>query len=192
MDAYVYALTLLSRRELSAAQLRARLARRKFERREIDDAIRRLTEERAVDDRRVAVAAARLEGAIRQRGRRRVLQRVRQLGVSAEIAKQAVDEALSDVDEDALLDQALERRLKGADPHGLDAKAAARIVRSLVGQGFDPRAVYARLRARGARSDDVKWCVPSAECQVLSAKCRVPSAECHSALSDCYFAPSKY
>lgn len=86
-----------------------------------------------------------------------MLQRVRQLGVSAEIAKQAVDEALSDVDEDALLDQALERRLKGADPHGLDAKAAARIVRSLVGQGFDPRAVYARLRARGARSDDVKW-----------------------------------
>ena len=149
MDAYTTALTLLSRRELSVAQLRTRLARRKFERADIDQALDRLSKDRTLDDRRVAIAAARLEGAIKQRGRRRVLQRVQQLGVSAGIAKAAVDEVFADIDEKALLERALDKKLKGADPRILDAKATARVVRSLVAQGFDAGAVYARLRLRG-------------------------------------------
>jgi regulatory protein len=146
MDAYTTALTLLSRRELSAAQLRTRLARRKFDTVEIDEAIVRLTKDHTLDDRRVAVAAARMEGAIRRRGRRRVLQRVQQLGVSASVAKSAVDEVFAEIDEAALLEAALERKLKGANPRDLDDKAKARIVRSLVGQGFDASVVLERLR----------------------------------------------
>ncbi len=152
VDAYTTALTWLSRRELSAAQIRARLARRKFDPNEIDEAIERLTRSRAVDDRRVALAAARLEGAIRQRGRRRVLQRVRQLGISSTVAEAAVEEVFREVDEAALLDRAIARRLRGAQPGDLDARAMARVVRSLVGQGFDAGAVYARLRARGGKA----------------------------------------
>jgi regulatory protein len=151
MDAYTTALTLLSRRELSTAQLRARLARRKFEAAEIDEAIERLSSERTLDDKRVAIAAARTEGAVRRRGRRRAIQRVQQLGISADVAQAAVDEVFGEIDEPALLDQALDRKLKGADPRALDAKAAARVVRSLVAQGFDAGRVYARLRSRGAR-----------------------------------------
>ena len=49
-DAYVTALRLLARRELSEAQVRARLARREFESDEIDAAVARLQEERALDD----------------------------------------------------------------------------------------------------------------------------------------------
>jgi regulatory protein len=148
MDAYTTALTLLSRRELSIAQLRTRLARRKFEESDIEDAIARLAKDRTVDDRRVAIAAARLEGVLRHRGRRRVLQRVQQLGVSASVAKAAVDEVFEEIDEQALLDAAIERKLKGANPHELDEKAKARIVRSLVAQGFDAGQIFAQLRKR--------------------------------------------
>ena len=50
--AYVAGLTLLARRELAEAQLRTRLARRKFDEEDIDAAVARLRRERAVDDRR--------------------------------------------------------------------------------------------------------------------------------------------
>ena len=146
MDAYTTALTWLSRRELSAAQIRARLARRKFDQTEIDAALARLSQDRSVDDARVAVAAARLEGRVRNRGRRRVLQRIQQLGVSASVAKAAVDEVFAGIDEHAQLERAIEKKLRGADPRELDDKAKARLVRSLVGQGFDPERIYDWLR----------------------------------------------
>jgi SOS response regulatory protein OraA/RecX len=142
----------LARRELSVAQLRTRLARRKFDDQEIEAALTRLASDRTVDDKRVALAAARLEGVIRNRGRRRVLQRVQQLGVSASIARAAVDEVFGDIDERQQLERALDKRLKGVSTGELDAKATARVARSLIGQGFDPGQVYTRLRARGATS----------------------------------------
>ena len=149
MDALTAALALLSRRELSSQQLRDRLARRKFESNDIDEVVRRLTRDGTLDDRRVALASARLEAAIKGRGRRRVMQHVQQLGISAATAKAAVDEVFGELDEGALLEHAIERRLKGASPRSLDRTAIARIVRSLVGQGFAPGQVYAELRKKG-------------------------------------------
>jgi regulatory protein len=154
LDAYTAALTLLSRRELSTKQLRERLLRRKFEPNEVDEVIERLTRDRTLDDRRVALASARMEAAIRRRGRRRVLQRVQQLGVSSSLAEAAVEEVFSEIDEGALLDQAVARRLKGAAPRDLDAKGVARVVRSLVGQGFDAGEVFARLRRKRVDHDE--------------------------------------
>jgi regulatory protein len=148
MDAYTTALALLAKRELSSAQLRTRLARRKFPGSEIDEALARLTHDGTLNDRRVAEAAARLEGNVRRRGRRRAMQRLLQLGISAEIAADAVDAVFSEIDEAGLLDAALEHKLKGADPGTLDDAARARIVRSLVAQGFDAGDVLNRLRKK--------------------------------------------
>jgi SOS response regulatory protein OraA/RecX len=100
----------------------------------------------------VAVASARLEAAVRRRGRRRVLQKVRQLGINEDTAKAAVEQAFGDLDESALLDEAVARRLRGRAARDLDAKALARIVRGLVAQGFEAGQVYARLRRGSARS----------------------------------------
>ena len=147
VDAYTTALTLLSRRELSTRQLRERLARRKFDRDAIDAAVERLTRDRTVDDRRVAVASARMEAAIKGRGKRRVLQSIQRLGVSADVAEAAVAEVYGDLDEAALLDRAIEKRLKGTPVRELDDKGKARLIRHLVAQGFDPSQVFARLRA---------------------------------------------
>ena len=154
MDAYTTALTLLSRRELSTRQLRERLARRQFSADDIDSVVTRLTADRTLDDNRVAMASARLEASVRRRGRRRVLQQVRQLGISEETAKSAVDQIFADVDESALLDEAIARRLRGKAARDLDARGLARIVRGLVTQGFEAGRVYARLRSASSRALD--------------------------------------
>ena len=150
MDAYTTALTLLSRRELSTRQLRERLARRGFDRHAIDAVIERLTYDGTLDDRRVALASARMEAAIKGRGRRRVLQRIQQLGVASDVAEAAVIEVFSEVDEAALLDRAIDKRLKGAPLQSLDRRTQTRLARQLVSQGFDAAGVFARLRAKGA------------------------------------------
>ena len=145
-DAFTVALTLLSARELSESQLRARLKRRQIEDGDIDAAVDRLKENRALNDRRVAVAIARMESSIKRRGRARVIQKIRQAGIDGETADDAVREVFQDVDESDLLDQALERKLRGTTVKELDDKGRARIMRALVGQGFSFDAVMKRLK----------------------------------------------
>jgi regulatory protein len=146
MDAYLVALTLLSARELSEMQLRARLRKRELPEADIDAAVSRLKEDRTLNDRRVALAIARMESAIKHRGRSRVLQKVRQAGINNDTAEDAVREVFDEVDEGALLDRALERRLRGKEPRELDEKGRARVVRGLAAQGFSLDAIFKRLR----------------------------------------------
>ena len=145
-DAYTVALTLLSARELSESQIRSRLKRRKFDADDIDSAVDRLKENRALNDRRVAVAIARMESSIKRRGRARVIQKIRQAGIDGDTADDAVREVFEDVDESDLLDQALERKLRGKTVKELDDKGRARMMRALIGQGFSFEAVMKRLR----------------------------------------------
>jgi regulatory protein len=146
-DAYVTGLKLLARRELSEAQVRTRLVRREFESEEIDAAVARLQEERALDDRRTALACARTEAHVKRHGRRRALRTVEALGINRELARAAVAEVFGDLDEDALIAQALERKLR----HGgaiAEAAVARRVHRYLLAQGFDAGRVHAAIRSR--------------------------------------------
>ena len=145
-DAYIVALTLLSARELSEAQLRTRLTRREFEAEAIDAAVARLKEDRTLNDRRVALALARMESAIKHRGRARVIQKIRQAGIDGDTAEDAVREVFEEVDESALLDRALERRLRGTTVKELDDKGRARVVRGLVAQGFRLEAILKKMK----------------------------------------------
>jgi regulatory protein len=145
--AYVEGLKLLARRELSEAQLRQRLARRQFGSNDIDAAVDRLRGERALDDRRTALACARTEVRLRQRGRVRVVRQIESLGIARDVAKSAVAEVFAELDEAALLEQALEKRLRrGASLD--DAADVRRVHRYLIGQGFDPSRVTALVRSR--------------------------------------------
>jgi regulatory protein len=139
-------LGLLSRRELSAAQLCQRLARRGFASDEIARTIERLTADRTVDDHRVARAYARTEAAIKGRGRRRVLHAIQRLGIAPEVAETAVADVYGDLDEDALFQRALDKRLKGASIDALDDKARSRVIRHLVAQGFPLSRILHALR----------------------------------------------
>ena len=145
-DAFTVALKLLSIRELSETQLRSRLTRRKLDPDDIDTAITRLRSDGTLNDRRVALALARMESAIKHRGRARVIQKVRQAGIHGDIAADAVREVFEDVDENALLDRALERRLRGKSPRDLDERGRARVVRALAAQGFSLERILKKLR----------------------------------------------
>ena len=145
-DAYTVALTLLSARELSESQLRARLTRRTINPDDIDAAIARLKADGTLDDRRVARALARIESGIRHRGRARVLQKIRQAGIGADVADEAVRDVFQDVDEDELLERALARRLRGHAVGDLDERGRARIVRALAAQGFSLERILKRLK----------------------------------------------
>ncbi len=114
-SAYLAGLQLLARRELSEAQLRQRLARRKYAEDEIDTAIARLGEERALDARRVALAIAQTETRIRGRGRLRVKRQIEAAGIDASLAEHAVEQVFGEIDSEALLTAALDRRLRGRD-----------------------------------------------------------------------------
>jgi len=145
--AYIDALKLLARRELSEAQLRQRLARRKYDTNAVDAAIERLREERALDDLRVAEAIARSQTALRRRGKLRVRLEIERAGIAPATARRVVDEVFADLDADALLDDALSKRLRPG--HDItDDRMFNRLYRYLVGKGFDPDRVMALLRTR--------------------------------------------
>ena len=145
-DAYITALTLLSARELSEAQLRTRLKKRQLADDDIADAIARLKADGTLNDRRVAMAVGRMEGAIKGRGRVRVMQKIRQAGVDSDTAEEAVRRVFEDVDEGELLERALGRKLRGKEIKELDDKGRARIIRALAAQGFRLDAILKKMK----------------------------------------------
>lgn len=148
MDAYTQALSWLARRELSESQVRSRLARRGVAAEDIDDAVDRLRRDRALDDRRVALAAARSAVTLKGRGPARVRRDVEALGIDRALARAAVEEVFGEVDQASLLDRALTRRWPRVGVP--DQRVLHRIYRALLQQGFPPDQVMAALRARRA------------------------------------------
>ncbi|HET9269509.1 MAG TPA: regulatory protein RecX [Vicinamibacterales bacterium] len=144
--AYLTALQQLARRELSEAQLRQRLSRRGFTPDDIDSAIDRLRQDGSLDDARVAAAIARSQLSIKKRGARRVRREIEAAGITSALAERAVAEVYAEVDADALMAAAIDRRLgtRRLD----DDREMARLYRYLVGQGFDADRAMAALRAR--------------------------------------------
>jgi regulatory protein len=142
---------MLARRELSERQVRQRLARKGHEPDAIDGAVARLLAERAIDDARVAEAIARTETAVRKRGKIRVRMTIERAGIATATAKRAADEVFDGIDDDALLEAALAKRLRGRDTF-TDDREFQRLYRYLVGQGFDAdqalKALNLRKRAR--------------------------------------------
>jgi regulatory protein len=151
-DAYVTGLRMLARRELSEAQVRQRLTRKQFEPDEIDAAVERLQTDRALDDRRTALACARTEAHVKRRGRQRVLRRVESLGIDRDIARTAVAEVFADVDEDAAIENTIDRRLRGSDGRPT-ADDLRRVKQYLLRQGFDAGTVNTAIRNRSRATD---------------------------------------
>ena len=144
-SAYLAGLQLLARRELSETQIRQRLTRRGHQPDDIDAAVARLRQERALDDRRVAMAIAHTQTRLRGRGRLRVRREIEATGISGTLAQEAVDEVFADLDADALLVAALERRLHGRTVIA-DDREFQRLFRYLTAQGFESDRVLTALR----------------------------------------------
>ena len=151
MSAYSDALKLLARRELSAAEIRTRLLHRDHTPEEADAAIARLQESRALDDRRVARAYARTALSVKGRGRLRVTRELQAMGIARDVITEAVAEVFGDLDERALIDKAIQKKLRGKPVKTIQERA--RLYQFLMRQGFTPAAVAAVLRRLGAPDD---------------------------------------
>jgi regulatory protein len=151
-SAYLDALTLLSRRSLSVAECRSRLADREHPPEQIDETIARLLETGGLDDARLAREFARTAADIKGRGRLRVVRELQQRGVDRDVAAAAVGEIFGDKDERALVNRAVQRKLRGK-PRPANAAEFARLYQHLMRQGFTPAVVTEVLRQlRGSPS----------------------------------------
>jgi regulatory protein len=150
MSAYVDALKMLARRELSEAQVRQRLARKQHTDDEIEAAVTRLRAERAIDDQRVAEAIAHTEVSIRRRGKLRVRRQIEQAGIAPSVARRTIDTVYGEIDGDALLQACLAKRLRGERPIAGQAEFQ-RLYRYLTSQGFEPDLVLKALKARSVK-----------------------------------------
>jgi regulatory protein len=155
MSAYVEALKLLARRELSVAGVRARLEDRHFPPADIDRAIDLLLENGALDDARVARAYARTAVDVKGRGRLRVMRELHELGIPKAIAAEALGEVFGERDERTLIAKALQKKLRGRTKIS-GAPEHARLYQFLMRQGFSPAAVAEALRALGGRTNSLE------------------------------------
>jgi regulatory protein len=149
--AYLAGLKMLAVRELSESQVRLRLARREHHPDHIEAAVARLRAEGAIDDARTARAIARSTASIRGQGKRRARLRVDAAGIDRTTAAAAVDDVFGEVDTGALLQAALQKKLRGRTEIA-DQKEKARLFRYLVGQGFDADRVMEALRTISRRA----------------------------------------
>ena len=147
MSAYVDGLKMLARRELSESQIRQRLARKGHSENDIDEAVERLRGERAIDDARVAAAIARTETAIRRRGKLRVRMQIQRAGIGKDLAKRAVDEVFSEIDDDELIEASMRKRLRDRETIA-DDREFQRLYRYLVGQGFETDMIMRALERK--------------------------------------------
>ena len=145
-SAYLDGLKMLGRRELSEKQIRQRLARKEHSLEEIEEAVARLCEERAINDQRVAEAIARTETGIRKRGKVRVRMQLERAGIAKDTATQAIDSVFEAIDDEALLESSLRKRLRGRETIA-DDREFARLFRYLIGQGFESDRVMKALKA---------------------------------------------
>jgi len=152
--AYSDGLLLLGRRELSVAQVRARLLDRDHDQEQVEEAIARLLENGLLNDARVAGAYVATALKVKGRGRLRIQRELQAMGISRDVIASAVGDAFGDLDERSLIRKALEKKLRGKKvTSGPDY---ARVFQFLVRQGFTPSVVTMVLRAYRKGSDPLE------------------------------------
>jgi regulatory protein len=149
--AYFRALRWLTARELSEAQVRARLADKGYTDVAIVPAIERLIQDRTLDDRRAATAVARTEARVRRRGPHRVMGKLIAMQIDRDLAKDIVREIFGEEDQASLIDKALERRLRGNTDRLKDPKERQKLMAYLLRQGFSASAASAAIRNKSKR-----------------------------------------
>ena len=153
--AYVDALQMLGRRELSVKQVRERLVDREHSAEDIERAIDLLIENRALDDARVAAAYVRTAVKIKGRGRLRIQRELHEMGIDKETSSEALAAAFGETDERALIAKALQKKLRGKQKIATPAEYA-RVFQFLMRQGFSPATVTAVLRRHRKGADPLE------------------------------------
>ncbi len=150
--AYLRALRWLTARELSEAQVRARLAEAGYTNAAIRAAVERLLKDRTVDDRRAALSVARTEARVRRHGPRRVMGKLISMQIDRDLARDIVGELFGEEDEAQLLEATLDRRLRGKPERLKEPGERRKVLAYLVRQGFSASAAMAAIRNKSRQS----------------------------------------
>lgn len=129
---------LLARREHSRAELVRKLGRRFADRGALEEALDRLSDEGLQCDGRFAASFTR-ERMLRGQGPRRIAAELRQRGVQARQADQALQEVITESGEtwETVAEGVLAKRYGSADLTSLDAQERVRRLRFLYQRGFE-------------------------------------------------------
>ena len=146
--AYVLALRWITGRELSAARVREKLTARGFADPAVSDALTRLVSNRVIDDRRAANVIARGAARVRRHGPRRIHAKLVSLGFERDLADETIRDLFQDLDEDALLEAALEKRLRGSRDRLSSPQERRKIVAYLARLGFSTSAAFRLVRQK--------------------------------------------
>jgi regulatory protein len=141
-DAYTRGLGLLSRREHSARELEAKLARKGHAKDEIGTAVARLREKRYQSDDRFGISIARARVA-QGYGPARIRAELKSHGLSDAAVRAAIE--ATEADWPAVAAAQLRRRFGGRPPE--DGEERGSRARFLLRRGFDPATVRAVTRA---------------------------------------------
>jgi len=138
----------LGARELSESAVRRRLLDYGFSQVTVDAAVARLLDTRALDDERAARAVARTLVQVKRRGRLRAVRELEARGFPADLAQEAVGQLIVPDDERAIVERALDAKLRGRPVTPGDAASMRRLLAALVRQGHPPSLVRAAIRDR--------------------------------------------
>ncbi len=140
------ALRLLTGRDRSEAELANRLKRKGFSAENIEKTVQRCRELGYLDDARYARQRARmLTGSGRAVGHR-LLNELKSRGIDETTAREAIDDTLSELDQDKILIDLLERRFVGFDYRAADDRMKKRVVNYCLRRGFPLSRVLAILK----------------------------------------------
>ena len=139
------ALRLLTRRDYTATELRAKLLARDLPEPEITSALADLTRDGFVDDRRVAESCVRVAATLKGRGRYRIERELEHRGVDRGLIREILA-GLPVADEQASIRRYLERKHL---PARLSPTEYRRVFGQLVRRGFSADLIATALRSRG-------------------------------------------
>ena len=133
---------MLSRRELSRAELTTKLIDRGFDRDDVDAAVERLADRRFVDDRRAAFAHVRTASRLKGRGRLRIQRELQSRGFSRDLIRDALAELPPDEDLNAIK-RFIERKARTVDETPTGRR---RLFNQLLRRGFSPAMISKVLK----------------------------------------------
>ncbi len=143
--AHSQAMKILSRRDLSEAQLKDKLRVKGFSEAAVEGALARLKDCNHIDDARFALNWGRSRINARKIGARRLRQELYQKQLDAGIIEDTVNALFAEMDETALARQCADKKLTTMRGLGHEIQRR-RLAQHLYGKGFDTHTVYAVLR----------------------------------------------
>jgi regulatory protein len=141
------ALRLLSRRDYTTSELRAKLLAHEYAADDVESVIRNLTDQGLLDDRRTAAAYVRLASVVKGRGRLRIQRELEARGVDRALARELVG-ALQASDETSAIERFLQRKRVSSRLSLADRR---RVYQQLLRRGFPAEAIERALKGHKDR-----------------------------------------